>query len=134
MLESLLLKLIVMQEAEYNTEKVFGKTKEEWEKEVSELSAVDRADVLENNGSEVHSEYEDGGRWSNYETKVYRFWHNSESVYYQISKEVPATEMQDGGDFGDPEITQVYPKEVTTTIYVSTPPDETEKKPKGARK
>lgn len=134
MLESLLLKLIVMQEAEYNTEQVFGKTKEEWEKEVSELSAEEQADILENNGTSVHSEYEDGGRWSNYETKVYRFWHNSESVYYQISKEVPATEMQDGGDFSDPEITQVYPKEVTTTIYVSTPPDETEKKPKGGRK
>ncbi|MBH0358973.1 hypothetical protein COM06_19945 [Bacillus toyonensis] len=134
MLESLLLKLIVMQEAEYNTEKVFGKTKEEWEKEVSELSAEEQADILENNGTSVHSEYEDGGRWSNYETKVYRFWHNSESVYYQISKEIPATEIQDGGDFGDPEITQVYPKEVTTTIYVSTPPDETEKKPKGGRK
>ncbi|WP_277680430.1 hypothetical protein [Bacillus cereus] len=42
--------------------------------------------------------------------------------------------MQDGGDFSDPEIIQVYPKEVTTTIYVSTPPDETEKKPKGGRK
>ncbi|MRD36478.1 hypothetical protein GH882_10990 [Bacillus thuringiensis] len=134
MLESLLLKLIVMQEAEYNTEKVFGKTKEDWEKEVSELSADEQAEVLETNGNEVHSEYEDGGRWSNYETKVYRFWHNSEFVYFQVSKEVPATEMQDGGDFGDPEIGQVYPKEVTTTIYVSTPPDETEKKPKGGRK
>ena len=134
MLESLLLKLIVMHEAEYDTEKVFGKTKEEWEKEVSALSADEQAEVLERNGNGVHSEYEDGGRWSNYETKVYRFWHNSESVYYQISKEVPATEIQEGGDFGDPEITQVYPKEVTTTIYVSTPPDGTEKKPKGVRK
>ncbi|WP_240514757.1 hypothetical protein [Bacillus cereus] len=85
MLESLLLKLIVMQEAEHNTEQVFGKTKEEWEKEVSELSAGEQADILENNGNSVHSEYEDGGRWSNYETKVYRFWHNNESVYYQIS-------------------------------------------------
>ena len=36
--------------------------------------------------------------------------------------------MQDGGDFGDPEIEQVYPKEVTTTIYVGTPPDEVENK------
>lgn len=134
MLESLLLKLIVMQEAEYNTEKVLGKTKEEWEKVVSELSAYEQVDILENNGSEVHSEYEDGGRWSNYETKVYRFWHNSEFVYVQVSKEVPATEMQEGGDFGDPYIEQVYPKEVTTTIYVSTPPDETEKKSKGGRK
>ncbi|PGA34009.1 hypothetical protein [Bacillus wiedmannii] len=134
MLESLLLKLHMLSVVEYETEKAFGKTKEEWEKEVSELSADEQVDILENNGNEVHSEYEDGGRWSNYQTTVYRFWHNSEFVYFQVSKEVPATEMQDGGDFGDPEIIQVYPKEVTTTIYVSTPPDEAEKKPKGGRK
>lgn len=123
MINDLLLKLHVMGLAEYSTDKVFGKSREDFEKEVAEMSAGERVEMLDSYGKVVDESFEDGGRWSNYRTRVFRFWHNSKHIYVSVSEEVPATEMQDGGDFGDPEIEQVYPKEVKTTVYTTTKPE-----------
>ena len=121
-LDRLALKLFVTQTAEYETDKVFGKSREDFEKEVAELPERDRAEYFENEHC-VHEEFEEGGRWSNYETKVYRHWHDSEFVYISIHKEVPASESQDGGDFQEPEINVVYPHKIETTVYKTTPQD-----------
>ena len=121
-LNELALKLLVTQTAQYATDEVFGKSREDFEKEVAELPARDLADYFENENC-VHEEFEEGGRWSNYETKVYRHWHNSEFVYVSIHKEVPASETQEGGDFQEPEISVVYPHKIETTVYKSTPQD-----------
>jgi len=67
--------------------------------------------------TEVHSEFEDGGRWSNYETTVHKVEENGKVAYFSVWQEVPATEMQDGGEFAY-SFSEVVPKEVITTVYV----------------
>lgn len=64
----------------------------------------------------VHKEHEEGGRWSNYETKVYAVSEGEEKAYFRVVREVPATESQDGMDLSF-EFSEVHPREVTTTIY-----------------
>lgn len=73
-------------------------------------------EIIEVHGVEVFSEFEDGGRWSNYETSVYEVTDGKQVGYFRILKEVPATEMQEGGDFLW-EFDEVEPFEVTTTQY-----------------
>lgn len=75
-------------------------------------------DLLYDSDTEVvdHS-FEEGGRWSNYENTVYKVVENGEAMYVRITQEVPATEQQEGGDFLY-EIDEVFPREVTKTIYV----------------
>lgn len=126
-LDELTLNLHVTQTAKYETDKIYGKTREDFEKEVAELPAGDLAEMFENENV-VHEEFEEGGRWTNYETKVYRHWHNSELIFVKIIKEVPATESQEGGDFQEPEISVVYPHKVETTVYKSAPQDATNTK------
>jgi type I restriction-modification system DNA methylase subunit len=127
-INELLFKLYVMDMAEYETDKLLEKSREEIVKEVEELSARDREEFLESHGTTVDETFEDGGRWSNYVTSVYRFYHNREYIYVQVSKEVPATEMQDGGDFEDPEIEQVFPHKVESVVYKRTPQETTKTK------
>lgn len=64
----------------------------------------------------VDESFEDGGRWSNYESKVYEVIEGTEIAYFQITEEVPATEMQDGGDFMF-SFQEVEPYQVIETKY-----------------
>jgi hypothetical protein len=66
----------------------------------------------------VDSEYEDGGRWTNYKTDVYEVKQGDETAYFSVWREVPATELQDGGDFMVG-IEEVVPQEVTVIEYIS---------------
>jgi hypothetical protein len=119
-INGLLLKLTVMSYAKWSTEEIFGKSKQDFEKLIEEMPTGEKVGLLDDYGTLVDEDFEDGGRWSNYRTRVYSFWHNSETIYVSVSDEVPATEIQDGGDFMEPEIAQVYPKKVETTIYITT--------------
>lgn len=65
---------------------------------------------------EVHEEFEDGGRWSNYRTTVYKVTEGDEVAYFSVCREEPATEMQDGGDFSL-SFYEVQPKEKTIIVY-----------------
>ncbi|MEC0328734.1 hypothetical protein P4H42_03735 [Paenibacillus macerans] len=66
----------------------------------------------------VEETFEDGGRWSNYKTSVYRVEQSDGKVaHFSIWREVPATEMQDGMDL-ELQIEEVVPKEVTVIEYV----------------
>lgn len=66
----------------------------------------------------VHEEFEDGGRWSNYQTKIYEVVEDGgKAAYFSVWREVPATEMQDGMDLALA-IEEVVPQLVMTTEYV----------------
>ena len=80
-----------------------------------------RSELLEDlqygGGKKVHTEFEDGGRWSNYKTTVYELTaDDGEKAYFQVWKEVPATEMQEGCDFTT-SVSEVVPYDVTVTKY-----------------
>jgi len=127
-LDGLLLKLYVMELAEYSLDDVFGKTKEDFELEVDGLSAYAKAELISSRGELVDESFEEGGRWSNYRVRVFRFYYYDDSygegdfIYVRVTEEVPATEMQEGGDFMEPEIEQVYPHKIETTVYKTTKP------------
>jgi hypothetical protein len=65
---------------------------------------------------EVHTEFSDGGRWSNYETTVYKLEEDGEVAYFQTVNERPATESQEGMDCWF-EFEEVEPYQVTITKY-----------------
>lgn len=66
----------------------------------------------------VDSEFENGGRWTNTEIAVYKVEQDGEVAYFSVWQEVPATEMQEGGDFSFG-IDEVEPREVTVIKYVA---------------
>ncbi|WP_068616517.1 hypothetical protein [Paenibacillus tuaregi] len=67
----------------------------------------------------VDEEFEDGGRWTNFKTNVYRVEQPDGQVsHFRICREVPATECQEGGDFCV-SIDEVVPEEVTVIKYIS---------------
>ncbi|MBX6360525.1 MAG: hypothetical protein IRZ03_10660 [Acidobacterium ailaaui] len=66
---------------------------------------------------EVHSEFEEGGRWTNVSTKVYKIEQNGEVAYFELWREVPASEIQEGMDLSWG-FNEVVPKEVTVIQYV----------------
>lgn len=61
----------------------------------------------------VHSEYTDSLRWGLAFTNVYK----RGDEYVAVEDVEPATEMQDWGDYGEPNLVQVYPAQVTITKY-----------------
>ena len=65
----------------------------------------------------VHHEFEEGGRWNNIEADVYKVEQNGEVAYFELWREVPATEMQAGMDLSYG-FYEVVPKEVTIIKYV----------------
>lgn len=67
---------------------------------------------------EVHSEFEDYGRWSNYETIVYKVEQDGEVAYFEYGCERPATESQDGMDCSY-HFREVIPVPITTYKYVA---------------
>lgn len=66
----------------------------------------------------IKTKYDEGGRWSNYETNVYKIEETGEVAYFSVCREVPATESQEGGEFTI-ELDEVVPKEVTVIEYVA---------------
>lgn len=64
----------------------------------------------------VSTAFEDGGRWTNWETEIYRVEQYGRVAHFSVCREVPATECQDGGDFAV-NITEVVPQEVTVIQY-----------------
>lgn len=120
MINGLLLKLHILSTAKYSTEDIFGKSKEDFQSELDELSVGDKVELLESFGDRVEENFEEGGRWTNYRIRVFRFWHEKEHVYVNITEEVPASESQDGTDLSEPSIDQVYPHKVETTVYKTT--------------
>lgn len=67
-------------------------------------------------GKVVYTRFKDGGRWSNYETKVYEITEGDVTAYFEVSEEVPATENQEGGYF-EADVYEVTPYEVKVTKY-----------------
>lgn len=61
----------------------------------------------------VSYEIKDSLRWGNQILVVYRLGEQ----FVGVSDVEPATEMQDWGDYGDPEIYEVKPVQVITTKY-----------------
>jgi hypothetical protein len=131
--EQLVFNVYMESQVSWDPESILGKSREEIQKEIDDMSDSEIAELLETGGETVDETFEDGGRWSNYKSTVCRFRTmidgNREGVYVEISEEVPATEMQEGGDFGDPEFEIVYPHKIETTVYKGYPQD----KPKGAK-
>ncbi|MED4841555.1 hypothetical protein P9695_14880 [Weizmannia sp. CD-2023] len=73
-------------------------------------------DMLEKYGKLVDQDFEEGGRWSNFEIYTYEIKTDGETAYFQVVEEVPATELQDGMDL----IFQFYevnPVVVSKTVY-----------------
>lgn len=106
--------------SKYRMEDLFGKTREDFEKEIDEMDLCDVIEEFENMPLVVE-DFEEGGRWSNYRTRVYKGELERESVYIEVNDEVPASEMQDGGDFQDPSYGRVYPHKVEKTVFESFP-------------
>jgi hypothetical protein len=65
----------------------------------------------------VHHDFEEGGRWHNIETDVYKVEQNGEVAYFELWREVPATEFQEFMDLAYG-FYEVVPKEVTVIKYV----------------
>jgi hypothetical protein len=107
--------------------KYVGKQGEVWDEAYEEIDvALDgymsgKDGILPYQVAKVDEEFEDGGRWSNYRTTVHKVEEESGAVaYFSLWRELPATEIQDGGDFSY-ELEEVVPREVTVTRYVSKP-------------
>lgn len=118
----ILLKAYVKSQAEYNPDALIGKSREELMAEINELSDYELIEIIDSAATKVvHEEFEDAGRWSNYRTIVYELWLRLdgifEKVYLSVTREVPATELQEGGDFMEPEIERVYPHKIETVVY-----------------
>ena len=65
---------------------------------------------------EDFEDFEDDGRWSIYESKVYKVEENGEVAYFKLRQEEPATEIQEGMPcFWS--FYEVVPKEVTVIKY-----------------
>lgn len=125
MIDDLLLKLYIMDLAEFSTDEIYGKSKEDFEEQLLEMSTSEKVELLESHGKQVDEKFDAGGRWTNWRTRVFRFWHGGDFVYVRVLEEVPATELQDSTDLSEPEIDQVWPHKVEKIVYT------TEKSEKG---
>lgn len=63
--------------------------------------------------SHLVDEVWDTSRWSIFYRKVYQIG----DKFYEIIHEEGATEYQEGGDFGPPEVNEVYPTTKTVVVY-----------------
>jgi hypothetical protein len=64
----------------------------------------------------VLSDFEEGGRWYNIKTDVYKVEQNGEVAYFELWREVPASEIQEGMDLSYG-FYEVVPREVTVIRY-----------------
>lgn len=69
--------------------------------------------LLEEHGEEVDSEFEEGGRWTNFEHTVYAV----QDSFFRLTREVAASEIQDYDGYYY-ELSEVEPRQVTVTDYV----------------
>lgn len=89
------------------------------------FSGYDNADETEeiddllydSDATEISEKFREGGRWSNYRTKVYSVQEYGKIAYFEVDEEIPATEMQEGADFRY-SFREVVPKEKTIIFYV----------------
>jgi len=116
MLDDLLLKLYVMELAEYSLDDVFGKTKEDFKREVDGLSDGVKAGLISSRGELIEESPE---------VKVYRFYYYDDNyderdvVYVRITEEV----LENFGyGYTKPKIEQVYPHKIEITVYKTTKP------------
>lgn len=66
---------------------------------------------------EVDESFTEGSRWGNYKTTVNRVVdEEGQEYFFAVSREVPATEMQYGGDFSY-EFNKVFKTQKTITVY-----------------
>jgi len=65
----------------------------------------------------VNHDFEEGGRWHNIESNVFKIEQNGEVAYFELWREVPATEFQEFMDFAFG-FYEVVPKEVITIRYL----------------
>lgn len=72
---------------------------------------------------EIETEFEEGGRWSNWKTVIYKVTENGTEAYFSFGQEVPASECQEGMDLSY-DFVEVIPKEVTVIQYVVKKGDE----------
>jgi hypothetical protein len=77
---------------------------------------VEEVECILDGGTVVDREFEEGGRWSNYETTIHKLTEGDEVAYFLVMQERPATESQDGMDCQF-EFYEVEPYEVTITKY-----------------
>lgn len=120
-LKHLFVSTLIQDDARYAIDELFEKGKEGYEKDVEEMDARYALEIVESM-DEVDETFEEGGRWSNYRTRVFRGRVASEgNVYVEVLDEIPATEMQEGSDFMEPEFRRVYPHKVTATVYKGEP-------------
>lgn len=68
--------------------------------------------VIEGSFKCVHEDFDEGGRWSNYQTYVFEVG----DKYIEIVREVPASESQEGMDL-ETNYQEVVPKEIKQIIY-----------------
>jgi hypothetical protein len=61
----------------------------------------------------IDTEFEEGGRWYNWQTKTYQIGEE----FYQLCEQVPATENQEGSEYGVEWARQVEPKQVIRIEY-----------------
>lgn len=81
--------------------------------EVEEIEEL----LYEADAQEVDESFTEGSRWSNYRTTVYRVVdEEGQEHFFAAYAEIPATEMQDGGDFSY-EFNEVHKKTKTITVY-----------------
>lgn len=89
---------------------------EAWDETHEEVDAILTCKPEGYTSEHVSTTFEDGGRWTNWETDVYRVEQCGRVAHFSVCREVPATECQDGGDFAV-NITEVVPQEVTVIQY-----------------
>jgi hypothetical protein len=77
---------------------------------------VEEVEYILEGGSVVEREFEEGGRWSNYETTIFKLTEGDEVAYFRTYQERPATESQDGMDLWF-SFDEVEPYEVTITKF-----------------
>jgi hypothetical protein len=81
---------------------------------------VEEIECILDGGKVVEREFEDGGRWSNYETTVTEIEEfvgdRHEVAYFRVVQERPATESQDGMDLWFT-FEEVEPYQVTITKF-----------------
>ena len=115
-LDGILLREHLVLLAKYSHDELFAKDLEGHKEDVEALSNCEKSELLEGL-SKVDEKFEDGGRWYNWRTEILSTYFEGETRYISIRKQVPATEMQEGGDFESPEISIVQRKKVETYVY-----------------
>jgi len=66
----------------------------------------------------IETDVVDEGRWTVTKERVYKIPDASGDMYVSVTREHPATESQEGGDFSG-SACEVFPRVVLTTIYTT---------------